>query len=138
MFKPHALEGRKAAQTVLFGYTAILDDLLKKGITNSVVCLERLQAVGFPGGLTTVKGYIAAHKHLIPAKHQLVAPQSSQAIGSLQGQERPTRWTEASPRFWITTAANTTLPVLPWSATTAVSGMWSFFRTQSRRTCSVA
>ena len=77
VFKPHALEGRKAPQTILTGYTAILDDLLRKGITNSSVCLERLQAVGFPGGLTTVKDYIASHKHLIPAKRQLVAPQGS-------------------------------------------------------------
>lgn len=59
------------------GYTAILDDLLGKGITNSSVCLERLQSVGFSGGLTTVKDYIASHKHLIPAKRQLVAPQGS-------------------------------------------------------------
>ena len=55
VFKPHALEGRKAPQTILTSYTGILDDLLRKGITNSAVCLERLQAVGFPGGRTTVK-----------------------------------------------------------------------------------
>ena len=35
------------------GYTGILDSLLKNGITNSVVCLERLQAVGFPGGISS-------------------------------------------------------------------------------------
>ena len=58
VFKPHALEGRKAPQTVLTGYTAILYDLLRKGITNSSVCLERLQSVGFPGGLTTVRDCI--------------------------------------------------------------------------------
>ena len=76
-FMPHALEGRKASQTVLSGYAAILDDPLRKGITNSAVCLERLQAVGFPGGLTTVKDYIASHKYLVPAKHQMVAPQGN-------------------------------------------------------------
>ena len=70
VFKQHALEGRKAPRTILTGYTAILDDLLRKGITNSSVCLERLRAVGFSGGLTTVKDYIAA-------KRQLVAPQGS-------------------------------------------------------------
>lgn len=75
--KPHGLEGRKAPHSILTGYTAILDDLLGKGITNSSVCLERLQSVGFSGGLTTVKDYIAPHKHLIPAKRQLVAPQGS-------------------------------------------------------------
>ena len=75
--KPHGLEGRKAPHSILTGYTAILDDLLGKGITNSSVCLERLQSVGFSGGLTTVKDYIASHKHLIPAKRQLVVPQGS-------------------------------------------------------------
>ena len=77
VFKSHALEGRKARQTILTGYTAILDALLRKGIANSSVCLERLQTVGYPGGLTTVKDYIASHKNLVPAKRQLVAPQGN-------------------------------------------------------------
>ena len=75
--KPHGLLGRKAPQTVLTGYTGILDSLLSQGITNSNVCLERLQAVGFPGSLTTVKDYISSHKYLVPAKRQIVAPQGS-------------------------------------------------------------
>lgn len=74
---PHGLSGRKARQTVLTGYTAFLDDLLGKGISNSAVCLKRLQEIGYSGGLTTVKDYISSHKHLIPAKRQLVAPQGS-------------------------------------------------------------
>lgn len=74
---PHGLVGQKASTTVLSGYTAILDDLLRKGIINSAVCMERLQAVGYSGGLTTVKNYIAKHKNLVPAKRQLVAPQGS-------------------------------------------------------------
>ena len=76
-FKSHARTDCKAKQTILTGYTGILDDLLSKGVTNSAVCLERLQEVGFKGGRTTVKDYIASHKHLIPAKRQLVAPQGS-------------------------------------------------------------
>ena len=74
---PHALQGHKASRTVLTGYTGILDSMLKNGITNSVVILERLQSVGYPGGLTTVKTYIAAHKDLVPAKRQLTVPQGS-------------------------------------------------------------
>ena len=74
---PHGLSGCKARQTVLTGYTALLDDLLGKGISNSSVCLKRLQEIGYSGGLTTVKDYIASHKHLIPAKRQLVAPQGN-------------------------------------------------------------
>ena len=75
--KPHGLLGRKAPQTVLTGYTVILDKLLAKGVTNAQVCLERLQAAGFPGGLTTVKDYIASHKFLVPAKRKLAEPQGN-------------------------------------------------------------
>ena len=75
--KPHGLLGRKASQTVLTGYTVILDKLLVQGITNAQVCLERLQEAGFPGSLSTVKDYIAAHRFLVPAKRQVVAPQGS-------------------------------------------------------------
>ena len=53
---PHALQGRRSRQTILTGYTAILDDMLCRGITNSAVCLARLQAVGFPGGRTNYIG----------------------------------------------------------------------------------
>ena len=49
----------------------------RKEITNYSVCLERLQSVGFPRGLTTGKDFIASHKHLIPAKRQLLVPQGN-------------------------------------------------------------
>lgn len=75
--KPHGLVGQKQKRTVLGGYSAYLDSLLSQGITNSVVCLNRLQAIGFEGSLSTVKRYIRAHKHLVPAKRQLVAPQGN-------------------------------------------------------------
>lgn len=74
---PHGLKGRKAPKTLLTGYTATLDKLLKSGVTNSAVCLKRLQENGFPGGLTIVKDYIAAHQELVPAKRCLVAPQGN-------------------------------------------------------------
>ncbi len=76
-FKCHKSEGKKAKYTILNGYTAYLDDLLGKGVTNSSVCLRRLQEIGYTGGLTTVKDYISSHKHLVPAKRQMVAPQGN-------------------------------------------------------------
>ena len=75
--KAHGLVGQKQQTTVLSGYSAYLDKLLRQGITNSAVCLERLQVIGFEGSLSTVKRYIKAHKHLVPAKRQLVAPQGN-------------------------------------------------------------
>ena len=50
----HASKGRKAASTLLSGYTIILDDLLRNGVTNSAVCLDRLRKSGFTGGKTMV------------------------------------------------------------------------------------
>ena len=58
---PHGRSGQKADYTVLSGYTSTLDSLLKIGVTNSVVCLDRLNEMGYTGSLSTVKRYIAAH-----------------------------------------------------------------------------
>ena len=55
----------------------MMDAMLKAGNTNSSVCFSRLQQEGFTGSLATVKRYIDANRHLIPAKRQLVAPQGS-------------------------------------------------------------
>ena len=74
---PHALTGRKADTTIISGYTGVIDDLLKKGVSNSEVILERIQEQGFQGSLTTVKRYIQSHKYLIPPKRQTVAPQGN-------------------------------------------------------------
>ena len=71
--KAHGLIGQKQQTTVLSGYSTYLDKLLRQGITNSAVCLDRLREFGFEGSLSTVKRYIKAHKHLVPAKRQLVA-----------------------------------------------------------------
>ena len=58
----------------LDGYSAVLEHLLRDGVSNSAVCLKQLQEIGFTGSCSTVKRYIAAHKHLIPAKQQQVVP----------------------------------------------------------------
>ena len=53
--KAHGLIGQKQQTTVLSGYSAYLDKLLRQGITNSAVCLDRLREFGFEGSLSTVK-----------------------------------------------------------------------------------
>ena len=77
MDKPHKLTGRKAEVTVLTGFTGIIDNFLNQGITNSALCLARLKELGYTGGQTVIKEYIAAHKDLVPAKRQIVAPQGN-------------------------------------------------------------
>lgn len=72
---PHGNSGRRAAPGVLAGHTGLVDDLLRKGVTNSQVIFERLLGQGYAGGLTTVKTYIAAHRDHVPAKRRQAAPQ---------------------------------------------------------------
>ena len=77
---PHGRTGQKSSNTVISGYTAVLDNLLRQGITNSTVCFERLNELGYAGSQSTVKRYIAAHKDLVPAKRQIYDPQGSRGI----------------------------------------------------------
>ena len=60
--QPHGRIGHKAASTVLTGYTGLLDELLKSGVSNSSVCYDRLTTMGYTGSLSTVKDYIAKRK----------------------------------------------------------------------------
>ena len=76
-FRPHGNTGKASPRNGLVGYSETIDKLLKSGVTNSAVCLERLQAVGFTGGSTAVKMYITAHKDLVPAVRHLVDPQGN-------------------------------------------------------------
>lgn len=74
---PHGNSGRRSDRTVLTGYTSIIDDLLRHGVVNASVHFDRLKDIGYEGGLTTVKNYIASHRELVPAKRQQVAPQGN-------------------------------------------------------------
>ncbi len=73
----HGLSGRKAEVTVLTGFTGVIDNLLKDGVTNSTVIFEQMEDAGYTGGLTTIKNYIADHKDLVPAKRKLVDGQGN-------------------------------------------------------------
>lgn len=53
--KPHALTGRKSDNTLLTGFTGIIDDLLRKGVTNSAVCFDRAEGEWFPGWINDCK-----------------------------------------------------------------------------------
>ena len=74
---PHALLGRKAPVTVITGFTGLVDELLSKGIKNSAVIYDRLKESGYAGSKSSVKRYVATHKHLLPARRQIVAPQGN-------------------------------------------------------------
>lgn len=75
--KPHALAGKKKANTVLTGFTDQIDELLKKGVSNSSVIIDRLEEIGYKGSQTVIKEYVHSHQDLIPAKRQIVAPKGN-------------------------------------------------------------
>ena len=74
---PHGRTGQKAAVTVLTGYTGILDDLLRKNVTNAAVCMDRLCQHGYQGSLTQVRVYIEEHQELIPPRRMITDPQGN-------------------------------------------------------------
>ena len=131
---PHGNSGRRAAPGVLAGHTGLVDDLLRKGVTNSQVIFERLLGQGYAGGLTTVKTYIAAHRDLVPAKRRPRGAAAASASG--RRPERPTRWTGASSRSSAPAASGRGSPASPWSATIAGAPTSSSSRTRARRTSS--
>jgi transposase len=69
----HGNCGKKRETTVIAGFEGELDALLRKGVTNSSVALERIQAKGYAGGLTMVKAYLHDNAHLVPAPRRAVA-----------------------------------------------------------------
>ena len=75
--KPHGKLGWHSSQTVLSGYTGILDHLLRQGTTNSEVITDKLRESGYSGSISSVKAYIAKHQDLIPPKRKLVEPQGN-------------------------------------------------------------
>ena len=133
---PHGNSGRRAAPGVLAGHTGLVDDLLRKGVTNSQVIFERLLGQGYAGGLTTVKTYIAAHRDLVPAKRRQAAPQGC------RGQRFRTAPGEAYQMDWGFVAVERLAgsgrgsPASPWSATIAGAPTSSSSRTHARRTSS--
>lgn len=90
----HGNSGRKKPQTVITGYTEIIDNQLVSGVTNSSVIFERLQENGYQGGRTQVKEYIRNHRYLVPAKRKTAAPQGSrgQRYTSAPGEQFQMDW----------------------------------------------
>ena len=74
---PNRNKGKKHEVTVLTGFTGLIDDYLKKGVSNSEVINECLKGVGYTGSITTIKRYIHSHQNLIPAPRQAVSPQGN-------------------------------------------------------------
>ena len=72
----HRSKGVKRG-SLLDGYTAVIDDCIRRGITNSAVIYDRLIDLGYTGKTTIIKDYIASHKFLLPATRQAVAPQGN-------------------------------------------------------------
>lgn len=74
---PAKKRGRKCGNRKIDEYTSLVDDLLRKNVSNSAVILENLREAGYDGGLTAVKEYVHEHKYLLPPKRTALAPQGN-------------------------------------------------------------
>ena len=110
---PRSTKGSKHTVTKLSGYTCLLDSLLRQGVKNSSVVLERLRQAGFEGGATIVKEYIPPTNTLFQPSASWLRRREIVDAGTPQSPEKPTRWTGDSRMFWITMGKPTELPALP-------------------------
>lgn len=74
---PHGNKGKSQTETVISGYSGVIDSLLKNNVSNSQVCFEQIQKLGYKGSWSSVRSYISKHRNLIPAKRQSVAPKGN-------------------------------------------------------------
>ena len=89
---PNQAIGRKAEHTVLSGYTAVLDNLLRSSVTNSSVCYDHLKRLGYLGSQTSVKRYIASPSILCRLRDMPLSLREAVANVLLRCLEKPTRW----------------------------------------------
>lgn len=92
---PHGRCGTRARAAVPAGLADTTGELLRGGVTNSSVCLDRIRERGYEGGPATVKDHVAGHRYLVPARRRSAAvPQGS------RGRRSRTRPGEAHRAGW--------------------------------------
>lgn len=74
---PHGNKGRKSESTVISGYEGVINHYLESNVVNSEVIYDRIKDLGYRGGKTSIKNYIAGHKNLIPAEREIVSSQGN-------------------------------------------------------------
>lgn len=135
---PHGNAGRKAAVTVLTGHTGLVDDQLRRGVTNSQVIFDRLRAQGYEGGLTTARAYVAGHRDLVPPKRRQPSPQGSRGRRLGTGPGEAYQMDRGFVAVLGLDGRGARSRASRWSATTAASSTSSSFPTPGRRTPSSA
>ena len=109
---PRSTKGSKHTVTKLSGYTGLLDSLLRQGVKNSSVVLERLRQAGFEGGATIVKSISPPTNTLFQPSASWLRRRETVAAGTSQSPVKLTRWIGDSLMFWITMGRPTELPAL--------------------------
>lgn len=112
-FRDEPIRRPKTEPSVLEGFTATLDELLRSGVTNSTVCLERLRGKGYPGSLSTVKRYLSAHRDLVPAQRRLVDPKGQGEPVTRHSPVNHFRWTGGSQTWSLQKVTSSVRRVSP-------------------------
>ena len=72
-----SMKGWRTGESKLNSVTGTVDALLRRGVTNSSVILERIRELGYDGGISIVKDYIHRHRDLVPSPRHAVEPMGS-------------------------------------------------------------
>ena len=70
-------KGWRSGISKLNDVSETVDALLSKGVTNSSAILERIQELGYDGGISILKDYIRSHRDLVPSPRHAVTPQGN-------------------------------------------------------------
>ena len=70
-------KGWRSGISKLNDVSETVDALLRKGVTNSSVIIERIRELGYDGGISILKDYIRSHRDLVPSPRHAVAPQGN-------------------------------------------------------------
>lgn len=76
---PHGNSGTHKKRNVLSEYTGTADDLLRSNVTNSEVIYDKLVKLGYKGGRTNIKNYIAANRAPVHASRYAISLQEKEA-----------------------------------------------------------
>ena len=89
-FKPHGRTGKQVKETVLTGYTEILEGCLRSGISNSSVCYDRLREVGYSGSVSVLSRNTETY---YPRRDSLLLLKGIADVDLQQPPAKHTRWT---------------------------------------------
>ena len=128
--------GRNKGSKKLSGFTGVIDSKLMNNITNAVVIHEELKDVGYTGGISIVRNYIAEHKRDLAPSERAIAAQNENKSRGMRYTTGPGECFQMDWGFVKVVGSDGRVHALQWSATIVACATSSSFPMRSRKTSS--